>query len=408
MYRARLSGPSGFAKTLALKLVHRNLTEGDAAFRQALVTEARIGGLLKPPHIVDVYDFGEAEGQHFVAMEWIDGVDGHALLERSDPLTPRQALDVGVALAEALHYLHTLDGDNGPLGLVHRDLKPSNVLLGRRGEIKLMDFGIARGEGMSDAKTATGIAKGSAPWMSPEQALAQPLDARSDLFALDTVVFELTAGRRFNDQPSVTAVVAGLLSIEERIVPGGELDGLDNLVPGLTEVIRRCLRRDPADRYPDAAAVATALRAVRSALPEGDPLGARVEAHLDAAPRPSALDATEEVSADLLPSTPPPPSAPTLAVREPDTHGRRSTLPIMLGAAIILVFIGFVMRGPPDEAAPAPPEPLPVLKSTLISASGYLEGEPALAPDGSRVVFVRILDGTRHFILKDLATRGGA
>ncbi len=88
MYRARLSGPSGFAKTLALKLVHRNLTEGDAAFRQALVTEARIGGLLKHPHIVDVYDFGEAEGQHFVAMEWIDGVDGHALLERSDPLTP--------------------------------------------------------------------------------------------------------------------------------------------------------------------------------------------------------------------------------------------------------------------------------------------------------------------------------
>lgn len=402
VYRAQLVGPSGFVKTLAVKLVHRDLTERDEAFRQALVTEARIGGLLKHPHIVDVYDFGEADGQHFVAMEWIDGVDGGDLLARGGPLTPRQALDVGVALLDALQYLHTLEGPDGPLDLVHRDLKPSNVLLGRRGEIKLMDFGIARGEGMSDARTATGIAKGSAPWMSPEQALAQPLDARSDLFSLGTVLFEFAAGRRFNDQPSITAVVAGLLSIEDRIVPGGELDGLDDLVPGLAGVVRRCLRRDPVDRYPAAQAVGAELRALRGALPEGEPLAARIERHLGTAPPSLSFDATEEVSADLLPTPAPGPSAPTLPDREPAAHAPRSRTPIYLGAAILFVLLGLVVRGPPADPTPPPGAPLPGMTSSLISASGSPEGEPGLSPDGTRVVFVRILEGERHFILKDL------
>ena len=265
VYKARLDGPAGFAKTLALKI-------------GAEVTEARVGGLLKHPHIVDVYDFGEVDGEPFVAMEWIDGVDASALLARSGPLAPAQLLEVGLALADALDYVHTLTDDDGaPLALVHRDVKPSNVLFGRRGEVKLMDFGIARAETLADGKTATGVAKGSAPWMSPEQALAQDIDARSDQFALGTVLFELAAGRRFNDQPSVTAVVAGLLSIEERIVPGGELDGLDRVVRGLSDLVRRCLRRDPAERFPDAAALRGELRALRRrVVGRGQPLSERV------------------------------------------------------------------------------------------------------------------------------------
>jgi len=400
VYKARLAGPSGFAKTLAIKVVHRDLTRADGALRQALINEARVGGLLKHPHIVDVYDFGEAEGRHFVAMEWIDGVDAGALLRRG-PLPPRRALDVAIALAEALQYLHRLAGDDGPLRLVHRDIKPSNVLLGRRGEIKLMDFGIARGDGVTDGRTATGIAKGSAPWMSPEQALAQPLDARSDLFALGTVLFELVAGRRFNDQPTVTAVVAGLLAVEDRIVPGGELAGLDGIVPGLADVVRRCLRRDPADRYGDAAALAAALRPLRSGLPEGAPLAEQVEAHLGSQRSALAFEPTEEVSSEeiaaSLPSPPvaPPPSPP--AAERPGGHRWGLVLGGLLAVAVAVAVV-VRLGGEP------PPDPPPRLKSTLVSAPGWLEGEPGLSPDGARLVFVRIIDGVRTLVHRDLRT----
>ena len=414
VYKARLAGPSGFSKTLAVKVVHEDLTRADGALRRALVTEARIGGLLKHPHIVDIYDFGEADGRHFVAMEWIDGVDAGALLERG-PLPPRRALDVAIALAEALDYLHTLAGDDGPLRLVHRDIKPSNVLLGRRGEIKLMDFGVARGDGLSEVKTATGIAKGSAPWMSPEQALAQPLDGRSDLFALGTVLFELVAGRRFNDQPTVTAVVAGLLAVEDRIVPGGELDGLDALAPGLADVVRRCLRRDPADRYPDAEALAAELRPLRSPLPEGAPLAERVAAHLSGQHAAASFAPTEEVSSEGLapgpaplvtprpasprPASPPPPGPVPPGPDPIRPAGRRWPLALGLLLAVAVV-VGALVRSGGEPS----PEPLPRVRSTLVSAPGWLEGEPGLSPDGTRVVFVRIIDGGRTLVHRDLRT----
>ncbi len=439
VYDARLAGPSGFSRRLAVKVM-RPLPGKREQLQQAIVSEARIAGLLHHPSIVSVHDFGIEEEQPFVAMEWVDGLDLHRLLQEGGALPPSAILDVGIALADALHYAHTLEGPAGPLRVVHRDLKPSNVLIGRRGEVKLMDFGLARAEGVERASSATGIAKGSVPWMSPEQALAQPLDGRSDIFALGTVLYEMALGRRFSSQPSVPSIVADLLSVEDRIQVGGALDALDLVAPGLTVLVRRCLRRDPDDRFTSADLLADDLRRLRRDVSEVSSLAECVRRVIEA---PSSVDPNTKASnshgmsttLELASGLPQPPAhdrgvataavettqifeaeasvTDTLDLSGAASRSRPLRRAIYLAAIVVIALA--VARYVPDvplDGSVTNARPPDSTSLTQLSPGASPEGEPALSPDGSRLAFIRLIKPDanpggaleRALFLRDLST----
>jgi serine/threonine protein kinase len=199
LFLARQDGPRGFAKPIALKLLHAHIGE-DPEFVAMFEREARVAAALVHPHVVQVLDIGVAEDEHFLALEFVHGRDlRRILVAQRGPLPLGPALRVVTDVAKALHYVHTRCDPHGrPLDLVHRDVSPANVLVGFAGSVKLADFGIAKAADQT-AHTRTGTLKGKFGYMAPEQCLQQGVDARSDLFALGVVLYEATTGRRLAD-----------------------------------------------------------------------------------------------------------------------------------------------------------------------------------------------------------------
>jgi eukaryotic-like serine/threonine-protein kinase len=189
-------GPASFAQQVCLKRILPS-NVADPTFVELFLDEARLLARLQSGNIVHVYDFGEADGTYYLAMELVDGYDLAKLLSilrnhrRSMPLPV--ALYVLSEILTALSYAHGLVVDGEPMGIVHRDISPSNILLSKTGEVKLTDFGIAKARGRSH-RTQTGQIKGKIGYMSPEQIRGQAIDARSDLFSLGVVLFELLTG----------------------------------------------------------------------------------------------------------------------------------------------------------------------------------------------------------------------
>ena len=276
VFDAELAGPSGFRKRAALKVIREAVASRSERLASELGREARIGGLLKHPNIVDFYDHGVTEGQPWIAMELVDGVGLDAAIERVGALPPALVLEIGVAVASGLQRAHQLQVDGADAGLVHRDLKPSNVLLGHNGEVKVMDFGIARLGRLDDDRTAEGVAKGTPAYMSPEQAEALSIDHRSDLFALGALLFEMATGDRALDGLTLVELMMQLIGIDERLADGSMLARLDPVVPGLSALVGQCLQRDPDRRPATADEVAAHLRALRYGVPPSASLAAFV------------------------------------------------------------------------------------------------------------------------------------
>jgi serine/threonine protein kinase len=194
IYRARFIDEAGQEQIAAVKKVLSHLSEDDE-FIQMLVDEARISSLLHHSNIAKVYEFGREETNYFIAMEFVDGKDLRTILENrraeSTPLPIQHSLYITICVLRGLHEAHTKKGDDGlPLRIIHRDISPSNVLITYPGEVKLIDFGIAKAV-MNRVRTQTGVIKGKVKYMSPEQAMGQELDARSDLFSVGTVLYEM-------------------------------------------------------------------------------------------------------------------------------------------------------------------------------------------------------------------------
>ncbi len=196
VFLARQRGPAGWGRPVALKRILPHLVE-DESFVRMFLDEARLAARLSHPNIVHIYELGEAEGAYYIAMEYVHGVDVATLFRRHDlqPLPPELIARLGADAAAGLHHAHTFaDADGTPLGIVHRDVSPQNLLVATTGVVKLVDFGIAKAAFQSD-ETRPGVVKGKFAYMSPEQVIAQPLDGRSDVFALGIVLWELLAGR---------------------------------------------------------------------------------------------------------------------------------------------------------------------------------------------------------------------
>ncbi|MCS6797548.1 MAG: serine/threonine protein kinase [Myxococcota bacterium] len=261
VFVARRPGPHGFRKRVALKRILPQYAR-DPDFVAMFVDEARICAQLDHPNLVQVFDFGEADGELYIAMEYVDGSSVNRLLRavaaRGEAVPEEVVLHVGSQCAHALDHVHrAVDEQGRPLGLVHRDVSPANVLLSRTGHVKLADFGIALSSGKR-ARTDEGHVRGKLGYMSPEQVVGRALDGRSDVFTLCTVLAEmLLAEPLFGTGNDVDVLV------RIRDADVSRLNRALRRVPrDVVEVVRTGLARRPEDR-PTARELAVAIDSVR-------------------------------------------------------------------------------------------------------------------------------------------------
>ena len=257
VFLAREHG-TGFERLVVLKLILPHLAEDDE-FLSMFLDEAGLVARLTHPNLITILDLTEIEGRHCLAMEYVQGDD----VRRLDKTSRAQGktLPVGLILriiadaAAGLHYAHQArDAQGKPLRLVHRDVSPQNILVGFDGGVKVIDFGVAKAA-TSSQNTATGVLKGKYPYMSPEQASGLAIDARSDLFALGVVMWELLTGKRLfkgeSDMMTLRLVKDCQVPRPSQLNP--------RLPPGLDEVVLKALAPSPDQRYPDCGAFRLAL-----------------------------------------------------------------------------------------------------------------------------------------------------
>ena len=284
VYRARIEGEMGFAQDVALKIVDASRARQSPEIIQSLADEATFLARLQHAHIVGVRRFLRVEHPTLgvlwaMEMELVRGLVISRLLARlgaTGTLLPVEAiLSLLTEAAEALVYAHALTGDDGaPLGLVHRDIKPDNLIVTNDGRLKILDFGIAWAEDRLVASTESGLAKGTPLYMSPEQLHADPVDGRSDLYALGTVAFEFVTGERYVpvaarrlELPALIMQVARTRFADRKQTlqaalcapaPAGRGLAAERVAP-LVTLIGRLLDHDPAGRPASAVAFAHAL-----------------------------------------------------------------------------------------------------------------------------------------------------
>ena len=251
---ARKRGPSGFERLAAVKTIRAEL-RAQEHLRRMFLDEAQLLARLGHPAIAQIHDFGEDQGTLFLAMEYVAGVAFRDLVARR--VLPAQVS--ARAMAEALRGLHAAhelcDLGGQPLGVVHRDVSPDNLMLTFDGQVKVLDFGIALMRGRQAPVTELGTIKGKPPYLSPEQIKNQAIDRRTDIFAAGVVLHEMLTSRRLFDGDSLLAIARAieLDPIEPPSTAAGPLPA------GLDEAVMAALERDPARRWPTAAAFARAL-----------------------------------------------------------------------------------------------------------------------------------------------------
>lgn len=262
VFRARLDGPMGFQKELAIKRIRDVVVQQHEDGVRSLINEARIGGRLKHANIVEVYDLGEDDGAYYIAMELVDGATvGQLLAAARDAridLPGNVVIDVAIQVCKGLTYAHSFaDRAGAPAPVVHRDLKPSNIMITRGGTVKIMDFGIAKSASNLFDTTSTGVAKGTPLYMSPEQLRGmRPLPSCSDLFSLGTILLELATGRLLFSGRTIPEIITRVLSqpLDEPIAAA------DRRMPGLGPILERLLDRDVARRVKSATSIENELR----------------------------------------------------------------------------------------------------------------------------------------------------
>ncbi|MDB4974741.1 MAG: Serine/threonine protein kinase PrkC, regulator of stationary phase [Myxococcaceae bacterium] len=265
LYLARQTGPSGSSRHVAIKVIHPRLAS-DEQFRQMFLDEAMLASRIEHPNVVRVEELGQYEHAHFLTMEFVHGCSlaqlQRVLLARKRRLAPAFAARIVMHVAEGLHAAHELCDDTGRLlNVVHRDVTPENILLAYDGQVKLIDFGIAKAYGRRH-RTQDGLLKGKFRYMAPEQALSKTIDRRVDIYQLGIVLWEmLTLRRLFAAERDIDL----LASVRRPVVqPPSSL--VDRIPPALDDAVMAALDPDPRRRPADAQALARMLaRAVPAA-----------------------------------------------------------------------------------------------------------------------------------------------
>ncbi len=243
----RVRGPSGFERPVVIKRILRSLA-GDTEFVNMFLDEARTVSRIRHPNVVSIQELGRENGELYMVMDYEEGENAGSLFKRlvtaAEELTPLVAAYIVAAASAGLHAAHeSVDEAGNPVGLVHRDVSPQNLLVTYDGHVKVLDFGIAISAARK-ARTQAGQLKGKLAYMSPEQAGGKPLDRRSDIFSLGTILYELSTMRRLFDRDSDLAT---LQAIAEPIVPPSRV--ADNYPPELERICMRALESNRQDRY---------------------------------------------------------------------------------------------------------------------------------------------------------------
>jgi serine/threonine protein kinase/tetratricopeptide (TPR) repeat protein len=263
-----LAEDTHLARRVAIKF--SDAPKENEAYRARFLREARAASALSHPHIARIYDYGEsADGQPFLVMELVNGEDLAHLLQRGR-MSVLQAVRIAEEVAEALAEAH-----RG--GIIHRDIKPSNIVINERGQVKVLDFGLAKlyqepaaaSEGNSTvatSATAEGTVLGTPAYMSPEQARESPLAPRSDLFALGSVLYECLAGRRAFAGANSVEILAGVLHLD----PPPPSHFNSRVPPALDAVVAKAMAKNPEGRYQSAHEMLADLQAARSSMTQSE------------------------------------------------------------------------------------------------------------------------------------------
>ncbi|HXI03892.1 MAG TPA: serine/threonine-protein kinase, partial [Candidatus Saccharimonadales bacterium] len=293
--------------------------------------EAKAAAALNHPNIVTLFSVEEAEGLHFLTMELVEGRPLGARIGENG-MSMRELLEIALPMTDAIASAHAR-------GIVHRDLKPDNVMISSEGRVKVLDFGLAklREEGailggdssLSPTRTQAGVLLGTLAYMSPEQAQGEPADARSDVFSLGILLFEMTTGHRPFDGKNAVAVISSVLKD-----PTPSLSGEPGVPARLDRIIRRCLEKEPDARYPSARELHDDLSVLRDEL----------------------LTAERMPSGDLLLS---PPSAAPVPVSTGAPAASRLRIGWLglagLGVVVVLLLAAWMLRGGSEPAPQAHP-----------------------------------------------------
>jgi serine/threonine protein kinase len=282
IYLARMKGLAGFERQLALKVLHPEYAD-DKTFVDMLVNEAKITVGLNHRNIAQTFDLGCIQNRYFLSMEYVDGADFFEILKRLFEKTSNVPVEAALYVMHdalcGLEYAHTRTDEAGhPLRIIHRDMSPQNILLSRQGEVKIVDFGIAKAAHLTN-RTKAGVIKGKLVYMSPEQAWGDPVDHRTDIFSLGIVLYEALAGGSLYAEKNPVRLL--------EMVRKGEVKPLlarrPEVPPDLDALVMKALAPRAADRYASAqqfaAAVADYLRRTAPAFSEQS-LGELVESVL--------------------------------------------------------------------------------------------------------------------------------
>ena len=440
LYRAKIIGVEGFEKFIAIKQILPHLAHEEELIN-SFIDEAKLAALLNHQNIVQIYDFGSMENSYFITMEFLFGKDLRAVnakaREKESPLSLENALYLIAKVCAGLDYAHKLKDFQGKsLNIIHRDISPQNVFLTYEGDVKIVDFGIAKAASQSTI-TQVGMIKGKVAYMSPEQAAGKVIDHRSDIFATGILLYELVAGGRMFKGDDTLQILSKVREAE--FTPLGELRS--GLPDKLYDIVAKALAKEPDDRYQSCADMQADIEECIFRLnlrPSGRTLAEylkllfaediAVEGNrmADAAGAGAASDRAREAEAerrtgDTSPEQKPPPSSadpapPSKAAPKapgspagPAKGGKKGPLAVVGGIAVLALLAGGYLlmgkgKGPADTtppataakapaavapstsspatappAAPSAPSPAAEADSLVRKAAGLVESNPAEA-----------------------------
>ncbi len=250
IYKAKTFGVDGFEKQLAIKRILPHCSN-DKEFIHMLIDEAKLSVLLSHTNIAQVFDLGKVGDDYFISLEFVDGSNLREVMNRAqetgEALPAEIAVYIMSEICKGLDYAHSKkDSDGNPLNIVHRDVSPQNVLISYEGEVKIVDFGIAKAA-MNMSHTMAGVLKGKITYMSPEQALGKPVDYKTDIFSAGLILYELLTGKKFFTGDTQFEVLKKIRStrITESSFP-------DSIPAGLKVILAKALAYSQKDRFENA------------------------------------------------------------------------------------------------------------------------------------------------------------